>query len=46
MYKEESLAGTHPSEEFTFHMAAEEHERFLKLVEAPAALAQKAKLVS
>lgn len=46
MYKEESLAGTHPSEEFTFHMAAEEHERFLKLVEAPVAQAQRRKLVS
>lgn len=35
LYKEESLASTHPSEEFTFHMAPDEHERFLKMVDEP-----------
>ncbi|MFT5504915.1 MAG: hypothetical protein ACI8XC_002632, partial [Gammaproteobacteria bacterium] len=28
------LAGTYPSDEFTFHMSEEEHDRFLNLVKA------------
>lgn len=32
LYRDESVAGTYPAEENTFHMAAEEHEKFLRLV--------------
>lgn len=32
LYKEESIAGSYPSDEFTFHMAPDELERFKKLV--------------
>jgi 3-methyl-2-oxobutanoate hydroxymethyltransferase len=31
-YKEEVLARTYPSEEFTAHMTKEEHDKFLELV--------------
>jgi 3-methyl-2-oxobutanoate hydroxymethyltransferase len=36
-YKDEVLAGTYPYDEFVQHMAPQEHERFLALVERPAA---------
>lgn len=32
-YRDESVAGTYPPEENTFHMEAEEHEKFLALME-------------
>ena len=36
-YKDEVLAGTYPYDEFVQHMTLREHERFLALVERPAA---------
>lgn len=33
-FRDDSLAGTYPSDEFTFHMSEEEHDRFLNLVKA------------
>ena len=32
-YRDESVAGAYPPEEHTFHMGAEEHEKFLALME-------------